>query len=65
MKGNDTMKTKQEILKDLFATLTELKEGVDNPSLDTYLKVKLETLYNVLGEDVPEEYWDEIEEILE
>ena len=65
MKGNDTMKTKQEILKDLFATLTELKEGVDSPSLDTYLKVKLETLYNVLGEDVPEEYWDEIEEILE
>ena len=59
------MKTKQEILKDLFATLTELKEGVYNPSLDTYLKVKLETLYNVLGEDVPEEYWDEIEEILE
>lgn len=59
------MKTKQEILKDLFATLGELQHGVDNSDLETYLKTKLETLYNILGEDVPEEYWDEIEVILE
>ena len=59
------MKTKQEILKDLFAILGELQHGVDNSNLETYLKTKLETLYDILGEDVPEEYWDEIKVILE
>ena len=58
------MKTKQEILKDLFATLTELQNGVKENNLRNHLKVKLEVLYDVLGEDVPEEYWEQIEELI-
>lgn len=55
------MKTKQEILKNLFATLAELQYGNLEHNLETYLKTKLEILYDILGEDVPEEYWDQIE----
>lgn len=33
-------------------------------SLECVLKIKIQTLYDVLGEDVPEEYWDRIEEII-
>ena len=58
------MKTKQEILKDLFATLAELESGSVSGGLKRYLKVKLETLYNVMGEDVPEEYWQRIEKAM-
>jgi len=58
------MKTKQEILKDLFDTLAELESGKVANGLKRYLKVKLETLYEVMGEDVPEEYWDRIEKAI-
>lgn len=58
------MKSKEEILKDLFVTLAELQNGTANENLEKYLKVKLEVLYDVLGEDVPEEYWDQIEELI-
>ena len=56
------MKSKEEILKDLFVTLAELQHGNLNYSLEAYLKTKLEILYDILGEDVPEEYWEQIEE---
>ena len=55
------MKSKEEILKDLLATLTELQNGVHGEILKSYLETKLSILYDILGEDVPEEYWDQIE----
>jgi hypothetical protein len=55
------VKTKQEILKDLFCTLAELQSGTASGDLENYLRIKLETLYNLMGEDVPEEYWEQIE----
>lgn len=55
------MKSKEEILKDLLATLTELQNGVSGEILKTYLETKLSILYDILGEDVPEEYWEQIE----
>lgn len=67
--GKDTeekyMKKKEEILKDLYATLEEL-QGTnwteENKGLMEYLKIKLSVLYDILGEEVPEEYWEQIEE---
>lgn len=59
------MKKKEEILKDLYATLAEL-QGTnwteENKGLMEYLKIKLSVLYDILGEEVPERYWEQIEE---
>lgn len=59
------MKKKEEILKDLYVTLAEL-QGTnwteENKGLMEYLKIKLSVLYDILGEEVPEEYWEQIEE---
>ena len=58
------MKKKEEILSDLMATLSELQHGVKEESLKIYLETKLKILYDILGEDVPEEYWEQIEELI-
>ena len=50
----------------LFATLAELQSGYadDNPGLKICLHHKLEILYDIFGNDVPEEYWEQIEELI-
>lgn len=58
------MKTKKEILKDLFVTLAELQSKTATDQLENYLKIKLEILYDILGEDVPAEYWEQIEKLI-
>ena len=58
------MKKKEEILSELMVTLAELQHGVKEETLENYLKTKLEILYDILGEDVPEEYWEQIEDII-
>jgi hypothetical protein len=55
------MKTKEEIYKDLFATLAELQSGTVDDYFANYLRIKLEVLYDILGDEVPEEYWKDIE----
>ena len=58
------MKSKESILVMLLARLTELRESnvkEDDPALAGKLRGELELLYEILGEDVLEEYWDEIE----
>lgn len=55
------MKSKQELLSMLFVTLAELQSKTANENLTEVLKVKLELLYDILGEDVPEEFWSQIE----
>ena len=62
------MKTKQELLKMLFAKLAELQDMKHKPinaRTATYavrLQTELILLYDILGDDVPEEYWEQIDE---
>lgn len=58
------MKSKEEIMKRLFATLAELQSGTAVEELYNKLCIKLETLSDILGDDVPEEYWEQIEEFI-
>ena len=61
------MKTKQELLQMLYSRLAELQNGKakqDNPNLAEKLKIELALLYDILGEEVPEEYWEQIEEVI-
>lgn len=59
------MKEKQELLSMLFVRLSELQHGgikIKNPTMAEHLKIELSLLYEILGEEVPEEYWEQIEE---
>jgi len=56
------MKSMQEITSDLFATLHELESRQDTSKhLYDYLTTRLSVLYDILGDTVPEEYWERIE----
>lgn len=55
------MKSEQEIKKHLFAILAELQSGTVKGDLKIRLQGKLDVLNDILGEDVPEEYWEQIE----
>ena len=59
------MKTKQEILSMLYSRLAELQDGrikTVNPPVAEILRTELSLLWKILSEDVPEEYWEQIEE---
>lgn len=59
------MKTKQELLEMLYSRLAELQDGrikTVNPTTAERLRTELNLLWDILGEDVPEEYWEQIEE---
>jgi len=59
------MKSKEELLQMLYVRLAELQDGrvkVNTPELARNLKTELSLLYEILGEDIPEEYWEQIEE---
>ena len=54
------MKTKQELLQMLYSRLAELQDGKvkqNKPNLAEKLKIELALLYDILGEEVPEEYF--------
>lgn len=55
------MKTKQELLKMLYTTLAELQSGTLKGEMKSRQQVRLELLYDILGEEVPESYWEQIE----
>ena len=57
------MKTKQELLEMLYSKLAELQNGrikTVNPTVTEILRTQLNLLWDILGDDVPEEYWDQI-----
>ena len=59
------MKTKQELLQMLYSRLAELQDGrikTVNPTIAKMLQTELNLLWDILGEDVPKEYWEQIEE---
>jgi hypothetical protein len=45
----------------LFERLAELKAGGLIPAYEEQVKIELALLYDILGEDVDEAYWEEIE----
>ena len=54
------MKQKQELLSMTYSRLAELQNGRNgyaNPDLYVKLSIELSLLYDILGEDIPEEYW--------
>ena len=59
------MKTKEEILSMLYNRLAELQDGrikTVNPTIAKRLQAELNLLWKILSDDVPEEYWEQIEE---
>lgn len=59
------MRTQQELLQMLYSRLAELQDGrikTVNPTMAKKLQVELNLLWDILGNDVPEEYWEQIEE---
>ena len=59
------MKTQQELLQMLYSRLAELQDGrikTVNPTMTKRLQTELNLLWDIRGEDVPEEYWEQIEE---
>ena len=61
------MKTKQELLQMLYSRLAELQDGrIRHTNTEMYAKLRIELalLYDILGEEVPEEYWEQIEEVI-
>ena len=57
------MKTKQDLLSMLFSRLAELQHGgiKSNPAMTEQLKIELALLYDILGDEVPEDFWEQIE----
>ena len=61
------MKTQQELLQMLYSRLAELQDGrikTVNPIIAKKLQTELNLLWDILGDDVPEEYWEQIEEVI-
>ena len=58
------MKSKEELLSMLYSRLAELQDGrikTNNPKVAEQLKIELSLLYYILGDDVPEEFFEQIE----
>ena len=56
------MKSKEYVMRQLLITLQELEAGGISNHLKEVLRIKLEVYYSLLDEeDIPEEYWDRIE----
>ena len=57
--------TSSTALKQMFfSNLKRLQSGIttDNQMLDIRLRTQLELLFEILGDEIPEEYWDQAEE---
>ena len=58
------MKTQNELLSMLYTRLAELQDGrikIQNPCYAEQERIELALLYEILEEDVPEEFWEQIE----
>lgn len=58
------MKTAEQIKSDFLATLWELQNTSPNESIKKYLQTKAEILADVLGDDFPDEYGEQLESVL-
>lgn len=57
------MRTKAELIWDLLATLAELQMASSEKDLDVYLLHRLQFLAETLGDDIPEYYREEVEDL--
>lgn len=57
------MKNKAELIRDLLATLTELRMTIPEKDLEVYLLHRLQFLAETLGDDIPEYYREEVEDL--
>lgn len=58
------MKTEEELMSMMYVKLAELQDGrikVQKPKMAEQLQIELALLYDILGDEVPEEYWKQIE----
>lgn len=55
------MKTVEQLKADMFATLCELQSTEPEEHLKTFLTHKLQFLVDTLEDDVPGEYYDQLE----
>ena len=55
------MKSVEEMKRMLFERLAELQGGRLRPHYEEQLRVEVALLYDILGEEIEEEYWSEIE----
>ena len=58
------MKTEEQIKRDFFSTLFELQNTTPNERLKKHLQTKVEVLADVLGDDFPDEYAEQLERVL-
>lgn len=58
------MKKKDEILSMLFAKVAELESGQANEKAERMLEIQIGILYDILGDEVPEEWAEKIEEMI-
>lgn len=58
------MKTKDEVVTMMLAVLAELQSGTCSENLSKYLTVKLETIVDILDDDVPKKYWEQLEKFI-
>ena len=56
------MKDINEIYSDCMITLWELENTNPEGKTKEYLQIKLEVLYDILGDYIEEDFWDRIEE---
>ena len=64
------MLDKQKILSKFYSTLHELemngfKYPIQNPTLLLVLQSQLSCLADILDDDIPEEYWEPLETVLQ
>lgn len=62
------MKSQLELLAMFYSRLAELQDGCikrNNPTLAERKRIELSLLYDILGDDIPEEYWEAVETELE
>lgn len=55
------IKNTEELKCMLFERLAEIKEGGLTEKYEEQLRVELALLFDILGEEVPEEHWEDIE----
>lgn len=56
------MKSVEELKSMLFMRLAELRAGRLRPHVEEQLRIEVALLADILGEEIDEDYWDEIEE---
>ena len=58
------MKKAEEIRKNMFAIVWELENTEPHEKLKKRLKIELEVLYDIIGDEIEEEWWDRIEALI-